>query len=106
MTVVQLTSDPDAMAAPTRPPIRACDDDEGNPKYHVTRFHAIAPSSPASTTMRPATPLGGVIVSLTVRATCWPKKAPTKFITAAMPRATRGVNARVETEVAIALEAS
>ena len=35
-----------------------------------------------------------------------PRKAPTKFITAAIASATRGVSARVETEVAMALAAS
>ena len=39
-------------------------------------------------------------------ATFWPRKAPTKFITAARIRATRGVSARVDTDVAIALAAS
>ena len=47
-----------------------------------------------------------LITSLTVLATSWPRKAPTKFITAAITSATRGVSARVETEVAIALAAS
>jgi hypothetical protein len=42
----------------------------------------------------------------TVLATPWPRKAPTKFMTAASSRATRVVNARVDTEVAMALAAS
>jgi len=42
----------------------------------------------------------------TVFATFCPSRAPTKFITAARIRATRGVSARVETEVAMALAAS
>ena len=46
------------------------------------------------------------MTSLTVCATSWPRKAPTKFITAAIVSAIRGVSARVETEVAIALAAS
>ena len=46
------------------------------------------------------------MVSLTVWATFWPSRAPTKFITAARIRAMRGVSARVDTEVAIALAAS
>ena len=36
--------------APTRPPTRACDDDDGMPKYQVNRFQAIAPSSADRTT--------------------------------------------------------
>ena len=51
-------------AAPTRPPMRACDDDEGSPKYHVIRFQVIAPSSPASTMTSPACPVAAMIMSL------------------------------------------
>ena len=42
----------------------------------------------------------------TVLATLVPKKAPTRLATAAMSRAMRGVSARVDTEVAIALAES
>ena len=38
---------PAASAAPTRPPISACEDDDGRPKYQVSRFQAIAPTSAA-----------------------------------------------------------
>ena len=41
-----------------------------------------------------------------VSATVVPSMAPTKFITAAMMSAMRGVRARVETDVAIAFAAS
>lgn len=93
--------------APTRPPKSACEDDDGRPKYHVMRFQAIAPSTPAKTTPRLLTPVGRVTrPSPTVLATPAPKCAPTKLPTAASPRAIRGVNARVETLVAIALAAS
>ena len=51
-------------------------------------------------------PASGVITEPTVLATSWPRKAPMKFITAAIASATRGVSARVETEVAMALAAS
>ncbi|RPK53702.1 hypothetical protein EES40_00215 [Streptomyces sp. ADI93-02] len=44
--------------------------------------------------------------SLTVLATPWPRKAPARFITAAIARAARGVSARVETEVAMAFAES
>ena len=50
--------------------------------------------------------MAGSITSDTVCATFWPRNAPTKFITAARARATRGVSARVDTEVAIAFAAS
>ena len=43
-------SSPDcASAAPTRPPISACDDDDGRPSHHVIRFQMIAPITAAST---------------------------------------------------------
>jgi hypothetical protein len=41
-----------ATPAPDRPPINACEDDDGRPSHHVTRFHAIAPTSPQTTTSR------------------------------------------------------
>ncbi len=68
-TVAQLTRTPPAMAAPTRPPIRACEEDDGNPKYHVIRFQVIAPSSPAITITSPWLPVPGLMTSLTVCAT-------------------------------------
>ena len=72
-----------------QPPIRACDDEEGSPKYQVVRFHAIAPSRPAAMiTTSPWSPLGGVITSLTVLATSCPRNAPAKFMTAARMSAT------------------
>ena len=96
----------EARAAPTSPPISACDDEDGSPKYQVVRFQVIAPRSAARMTTRPSSPLGGVITSETVFATSCPSSAPAKFITAAMVRANRGVSARVEIDVAIALAAS
>jgi hypothetical protein len=102
----QFTELLEASAAPTRPPIRACDDEEGNPKYQVVRFHTMAPPSAARITTRPSSPLGGVITSDTVLATSWPSSAPAKFITAAIVNAMRGVSARVEMDVAMALAAS
>ena len=67
----------------------------------------IAPSRPASTTTSPWVPTRrSMITSLTVCATFCPRSAPTKFMTAAMISAMRGVSARVDTEVAIALAAS
>src|SRR3954454_12621710 len=93
-----------ARAAPTSPPISACDDDDGSPKYQVIRFHAIAPMSAAKTTSRPPGPDGGSMIPLpTVAATLVEIRAPTRFITAASPRATRGVSAFVETATAMAL---
>src|SRR5215217_5552909 len=94
-----------ANAEPTTPPISACEDDDGSPKYQVSRFQKIAP-------IRPAKTIGSVIRSaLTmpvaiVAATASDRNAPTKFSTEDRPTATRGDIARVEIEVATALAVS
>src|SRR5215211_6203996 len=88
-----------ANAAPTTPPIRACDELDGSPKYQVTRFHEIAPIRPAKTTV-------GVIApelttsEATVAATASEMNAPAKLSAAAYVTARRGAIARVEIEVA------
>ena len=105
-TVPQLTADADAIPAPTTPPIRACEDEEGSPKYQVIMFQVIAPSTPAATTVSPCSPVGGVMTSLTVLATSTPSSAPMRFMTAAISSAARGVSALVDTDVAMALAAS
>ena len=38
-----------AIIAPMRPPKSACDELDGMPKYHVVKFHTMAPTSAAST---------------------------------------------------------
>ena len=102
------TTPPEAnRVAPTRPPNRACEDEDGMPKYQVIRFQAIAPRTPANTTPRLASPVGRLTSpSPTVFATFAPRCAPTKLPSAAMMRAILGVSARVDTEVAMALAAS
>src|SRR3712207_9144713 len=78
-----------ANAAPATPPISACEDEDGSPKYHVARFHAIAP-------MRPAKTIGGVMRSAStmpvaiVAATSSDRNAPTKLSAAARVTAIRG----------------
>ncbi len=37
----------EASPAPTRPPIRACEDEDGRPKYQVIRFQVMAPTRAA-----------------------------------------------------------
>src|SRR4030042_2157716 len=39
------------IAAPAYPPMRACEELLGNPKYQVIKFQKIAPQSPARTTV-------------------------------------------------------
>src|SRR5207248_4526436 len=90
-----------------RPPMRACDDDEGKPKYHVVRFHTMAPTTAAKMRTSPSWVFGASMMPLpTVVATLVETSEPTRLNTAASARAARGVSARVETEVAIALAAS
>jgi hypothetical protein len=92
-------------AEPTTPPIRACDEDDGRPKYHVARFQAIAPIRPANTiggVIRP----GSTMPLAMVAATSSERKAPTKLSEAASPTAIFGAIARVEMEVATALAVS
>jgi len=102
----QCTTDPDASAAPTSPPMRACDDEDGRPKYHVMRFHAIAPTTAANTTTSPCVVSGASMMLPTVLATFTETRDPARLKTAARARAARGVRARVDTDVAIAFAAS
>jgi hypothetical protein len=50
-TDFQLTHDPPnkPTAAPTKPPMRACDDDEGRLMLHVKKFQKIAANSAENT---------------------------------------------------------
>ena len=83
-----------ANAAPTSPPISACDEDDGRPKYHVARFHAIAPMRPAKTTVI-VTALLSTMSWPTVAATLSDRNAPTKLkIAANMHRDARWHRAR------------
>src|SRR5919204_2572404 len=92
-------------AAPTRPPISAWDELDGKPNHQVSRFHAIAPSSAASTVCCVAR-LPSMIPLATFFATAVVTKAPARFATAAMSTAIRGVTARVPTDVATAFAVS
>src|SRR5829696_7111894 len=92
-------------ADPTTPPISACDEDDGSPKYHVARFHAIAPTRPANT-IAGVTSSASTMPFAIVAATSSEMNAPTKLRTAAMPTASRGDSARVEIDVATALAVS
>jgi hypothetical protein len=73
----------------------------------VIRFQVIAPMSAAKTICRPPDPDGvSMIPAPTVLATSVEISAPTRFITAASARATRGVSALVDTATAIEFAAS
>ena len=82
------------------PPISAWLELDGSPMNHVTRFHVIAPTSPARTTLS-VIASGLTIPFAIVAATLSETNAPTKFMTAATRTAVRGDSARVETLVAI-----
>src|SRR5215216_6403954 len=82
------------------PPMRAWLELDGRPRYHVMRFHVIAPTRPAKTIFRVIAP-GSTIPFATVAATLSETNAPAKFRTAAESTARRGERARVETLVAM-----
>ena len=52
-TPIHCTECAAASAAPTRPPMRACEDDEGSPNHQVIRFQVIAPIRAAKTITQP-----------------------------------------------------
>src|SRR5580765_4326229 len=91
-----------AIAAPTRPPISACDELDGSPSHQVARFHAIAPKSAASTVFVVTrsvsrTPLPTVVATAVVT------KARTRVAGDATATASLGGSAGVEIDVATAL---
>src|SRR4051794_11549760 len=106
MPVNFTASTPDATrGAPIRPPIRACDELKGNPNSQVSRFHRMAPTSPAKITV------GVICVSSTrpleiVFATSTDRNAPTRLSTPAINTAVRGFSAPVAIDVATALAVS
>src|SRR3954468_6051846 len=96
---------PATQVAPIRPPKSAWEKLEGRPRYQVTRFHRMAPTSPAKITT------GLISVSSTrppemVLATWTDRKAPATLRQAATVTATLGRNAPVAIEVAMALAVS
>ena len=94
------------MAAPPSPPTRACPDDDGRPSHQVSRFHPVAPASPAPTTAT-IWVCGTVTILPMVSATAVPSRtAPAMLKTADSATACPGVAPRVATSVAIAFDAS
>ena len=87
------------------PPMSAWLELEGRPKNQVMRFHVIAPTRPARTTLSVITSALTIPVA-TVAATSSEMNAPTKLRIAAMSTAGRGGSARVETVVAMAFAVS
>src|SRR5690606_31655623 len=96
-----------ASAAPIRPPISACDEDDGRPSHQVIRFQTMPPTSahrinwaPTSTTPMSISPDAMVL------ATAVPTSAPTRFMLAASATAWAGDSTLVATTVAIELAVS
>src|ERR1035437_8954952 len=100
----------DDMAAPAYEPTRACELEVGSPSHHVTRFQAIAPITPASSTYSLSSDGITAISTIsppTVFATAVPKTTTaTKLKKPAHITATPGERTRVATTVAIELAAS
>jgi hypothetical protein len=101
---------PAAIPAPAKPPINVCEEEEGIPNHHVSKFHAIAAINPANITTNPTCPeiTSALTVFATVFATPWSlkiKKAA-KLKSAAQITAWKGVSTFVETTVAMELAAS
>src|SRR3954470_9574247 len=107
MTPLQITaSDPTAaIIAPSTPPMRACEEDDGMLKYQVTRFQTIAPTRPAKT-IGTVTRFCSTMPFAIVAATETEMNAPAKFRIDASPTAMRGRSARVAMVVAIAFAVS
>ena len=87
--------------------MRAWEEDEGSPNHQVMQVPADGPDQGGADEPEPVDALRCVDDPLADgRATLVPKNAPTRLATAAMASATRGVSARVDTEVAMAFAAS
>jgi len=97
---------PLAMPAPMSPPISACEELLGKPKYQVVMFQMMAPPS-AERITRLSITLRWTMPLPTVCATSVPiKKAAIKLKNAAQKTACLGVRTRVETMVEIELDES
>src|SRR5512143_3510285 len=89
------------------PPMRACDEDDGRPRYQVNRFQKMAPIRAARVrAWHPLTISAWTMPFPMVWATLMPMNAPTRLSKAAMSTAVRGESTLVETIVAIALAES
>src|SRR5688572_22830379 len=90
-----------AIAAPTSPPMSACDELDGNPYHHVITFQAMAPVSAPNTTCGSTTD-GSIVPRPTVLATLSSnRKYAATLKNAAHRTAHCGRSTRVETTVAI-----
>src|SRR4051794_4057043 len=95
----------DAIVAPTTPPINACEELDGTPRYQVSKFHVMPPTSPANTTVRVTRSVLTNPLAM-VAATLKDRKAPTRLSSPDSATATFGGSAPDAMEVAIALPVS
>ena len=96
-----------ASAAPHRPPISACEDDDGRPSHQVIRFQVMPPPSAHSSTWAVTfTTSVSTSPEEIVFATAVPAKAPIRFMLAARITALPGDSTLVATTVAIELAVS
>src|SRR5688572_9748421 len=99
-----------AMAAPINPPSRVCEELEGMPNHHVSRFQAIAAIRPAKITWRlikgSCTDFEMVLPIANSPIIYFETKNAAKLKNAAHSTAWKGVSTLVETIVAIELAAS
>lgn len=94
-----------ATAAPAKPPMSVCDDDDGIPNHQVKRFQKVAAKSPARITQRSMALLSTVLATVLPTLMSKTQKAMTLKV-AAQTTACKGVSTLVETTVAIELAAS
>jgi hypothetical protein len=95
-----------ATAAPTRPPTRVCEELDGRPQYHVTRFQVIAATRAAPITVRLIA--SGLITPVPMVVATFKGKTlnAIKLKNEAITTAANGDNTFVETTVAIELAES
>ena len=94
-----------AIVAPMTPPISDCDELDGIPKNQVSTFQARPPAKPAATTVSVTNRVFTRPLAI-VAATLRERNAPTRLSVPEIATATRGDNAPVAIEVAIALPVS
>src|SRR5438128_2377355 len=92
------------IAAPAKPPMRACEDEVGRASHQVRRSHTMAPTSAAPTRVKVTTPGSTPLAMLPATLASKNLKAM-KLNPAAQITAARGESTRVETTVAIELAA-
>src|SRR5262245_31602193 len=92
-------------AAPASAPRRACDDDDGSPNHHVSRFQIRAPSNVAKITLIVTAP-GATPLAIAADTLGSKTMNAMKLNSAAHTTAARGESTLVETTVAIELAES